>query len=140
MSKELTEKWKNGELPDDTYYIRCVDVGDNYISCNEEEYEKIDTYSDFDGRFIETDEDEIVEILAPVPSYDEYKKLQEQLKIAKATDESAHIRLYNERGETRKLQEQLKEANELINDYLHDAKDCFTFGRISRYKEKWGVK
>ena len=40
----------------------------------------------------------------------------------------------------KKLQEQLNEANELIKDYIHDAKDCFTIGRINRYKEKWGVK
>ena len=75
MTKTLTEQWKDGELPDGTYYIRCVDVGDNYISCNEEEYEKIDTYSGFDEHFIETNNDEIVEVLAPVPSYDEHKQL-----------------------------------------------------------------
>ena len=39
-----------------------------------------------------------------------------------------------------RLQEQMKEANELIKDYVHDANDCFTMGRIRRYLEKWGVK
>ena len=38
------------------------------------------------------------------------------------------------------LNEQLEEANELIKDYVHDANDCFTMGRIRRYLEKWGVK
>lgn len=42
--------------------------------------------------------------------------------------------------ENKRLQEQIKEANELIKDYVHDANDCFTMGRINRYKEKWGVK
>ena len=38
------------------------------------------------------------------------------------------------------LNEQLKEANELIKDYVHDANDCFTMGRIKRYLERWQVK
>lgn len=38
------------------------------------------------------------------------------------------------------LNGQIEEANELIKDYVHDANDCFTMGRIRRYLEKWGVK
>ena len=42
--------------------------------------------------------------------------------------------------ENKRLQEQLADANEVINDDLREANSCFAVGRIRKYKEKWGVK
>lgn len=63
--------------------------------------------------------DEVLKALGAV-SETEYKKLQEQLQIAKASDESAHIRLYNERGETRKLQKQLDIATKALKRIFYE--------------------
>ena len=64
MNKSLTEKWKDGELPEGTYYVMflCGRYG-TY------EFEKLKGFG-FDN-----DLAYIKEVLAPVPSYEEYKEL-----------------------------------------------------------------
>ena len=71
MSKELTEKWKAGKLKQAFYYLKFpdMDISEIYTLYDMEKF-----------RYVK-DSDKI-EVLAPVPSYDEYKKLQEQLKDA----------------------------------------------------------
>ena len=65
MSKELTEQWKNGTLPENWYYVHlksnwggidCIII--NY--CNE------------DGVFEEYPDEDIKEVLAPVPTYGKF--------------------------------------------------------------------
>ena len=74
MTKSLTEKWKDGELPEGEYFA---------ITTWSDEIHKLYFEGDY---FLDTevplDNSVIVEVLAPVPSYDEYKKLQVQLKEA----------------------------------------------------------
>jgi len=66
MSKELTEQWKKGKLPDGFYYVSIpgsvcgVSILDDY---------ELQVYKSV------RDSDKI-EVLAPVPSYDEYLYLK----------------------------------------------------------------
>ena len=60
----LTEQWKKGELPFGAYYV------------NRLEEQRIWLYNDRSKTHIF--EHEIYEILAPVPSYEEWKKMKEQ--------------------------------------------------------------
>jgi len=87
MSKELTEKWKNGELDDGWYYLKVKSELANCPVISEcvTNYSQLEPYSDF----YEYDDSHIKEVLAPVPSYDEHKelvskadKLEKQLAIA----------------------------------------------------------
>ena len=67
---DLTEQWKKGELPAGEYYIRYP-FGET-------------TTGVFDGKYWEFlfDNDEVKDILAPVPSYDEWQaKLEENTKL-----------------------------------------------------------
>ena len=83
MTKTLTEQWRNGTLPENWYYIHLESKWGNidYITIN---------YCDEDGVFEEYPDEDIKEVLAPVPSYDEYNELatkcsqlEEDVKILK---------------------------------------------------------
>ena len=104
MSKELTEKFKAGKLPLGYYYV------DNYIGWSKEVERIIIKYTG-----LETEQAQAKEVLAPVPSYDEIKCLQEQLK----------------------------EANAIIEDmrpFIQASMSRQTFTRILNYEDKCGVK
>lgn len=62
---DLTEQWEKGELPAGEYYIRYP-FGET-------------TTSVFDGKHWEYlfDNDEVKDVLAPVPSYEEWKSAYE---------------------------------------------------------------
>lgn len=88
MTKSLTEQWENEELKDGFYFIN-VDFGDG-------DYIDIVKYSATTKYFLRYRNDNIKEVLAPVPSYDEWqaeldsndellnvqKRLEKQLAIA----------------------------------------------------------
>ncbi|MBO7712636.1 MAG: hypothetical protein J6S85_03985 [Methanobrevibacter sp.] len=123
MTKTLTEKWKDGELPssDDehnwlSYYIMFKDGS---------------TYSDsyWRGQWGTADRNYIKEVLAPVLTYDEYKDI-----------EKGYIELCRE---CRRLQEQLKEANELLKEYGTESlweSLSLSCDEAYEYCKKWGVK
>ena len=71
MSKELTDKWKNGDLSDDGLYYWRISDGQELIK------NKLEMYA-----YRLCSDAEKIECLAPVPSYEEYKRLQEQIKEA----------------------------------------------------------
>lgn len=113
MTKTLTEQWREGTLPDGAYYI----LVDKYEQ-NEPEIDVGVCYnSNFEWWIVK-------EVLAPVPSYDENKKLQEQNADLSKTIE--------------RLQEQLKEANEIIANFrTYD----FTVNdeNAEEYQVKYGI-
>lgn len=77
MTKSLTEKWKDGELPDGYYYID--------YDTQQKIFEVEDGCATYQGLPAETyflNDVCLIKVIAPVPSYDEYKKLQEQLNEA----------------------------------------------------------
>ena len=67
----LTEQWKKGELPYGYYYIKTISGGEvidrYYRDCTD--YDLCEYGDVWENRF----EDEIKEVLAPVPSYEEWK-------------------------------------------------------------------
>lgn len=75
----LTEQWKKGELPEGWYYIRnkAHSIKFNqmalYIVYGEVKY------------WTECKDEDVEEVLAPVPSYEEWQKMKEQLEKAEAT-------------------------------------------------------
>lgn len=69
QKKTLTEQWREGTLSDDTYYWKVCK--ENRIA---DKYEMYDYTKVCDVNKIEC--------LAPVPTYDEYKKLKEQIEEA----------------------------------------------------------
>ena len=111
MTKTLTEQWKDMELEHGLYYVRSnynnIFVGLPY---------GINMMRVIDNGCF--DVDSIKEVLAPVPSYEEWKRLQEQLNEANEV-----IRYYD-----------IKEPK-YVEDGVVVAKDP-----AHRYLEKWGVK
>ena len=98
MSKTLTEQWKNGELKSGMYYWKLPN-NETFMAT----LYKMDEYK-------QTKDASKIVCLAPVPSYDEYKRLQEQLK----------------------------EANEVIDACCSLPETNWVV--IDSYKEKWSVK
>jgi len=82
MTKSPTEQWRDGNLPNGDYYIK---VRGNLSKKDFFTYDNC-----INGKWAFTDDGNIIDIIASVPSYDEYKelvrkadKLEEQLEIAK---------------------------------------------------------
>lgn len=82
MSKELTEKWKNGTLEDGYYYVK----NKHFLGGETEYYHVFPSGVKYWGG---CDDEDIEEILAPVPSYDQFvelvtkcHRLEKQLDIA----------------------------------------------------------
>ena len=86
---DLTEQWKKGELKKDKYWVK-------YRSG------KIDIWELSEGTPIES-RPEIVEVLAPVPSYEEWKQLRKWCEEFNALDVAK---------ENQQLKELLKECQE----------------------------
>ena len=117
MTKTLTEQWREGTLEKGFYYIKTRWFGcDNKWHYNKEQ--DID-YLDSDGEWCGVANDSVVEIIGPVPSYDEYKRLQEQL-----ADASKTIDYYDKK------------------DFHYTLADGTVMGAepAHKYKIKWGVK
>lgn len=72
MTKTLTEQWKNGELPDGLYYVKdWDDTIYRFVAKN-----KI-LWRDSNNPIYAS---ERIEVLAPVPSYEEWKTAKENLE------------------------------------------------------------
>ena len=105
-SEQLTEQWKKGELPAGWYYIKIADI----------------VFIDFfEGKVWKNKKDEYIdEVLAPVPSYDEWKAsenyidyLKQCISVYESKDKQATETsiAYNELlEENTKLKELLKEC------------------------------
>ena len=74
MTKSLTEQWRDGKLPNGDYYIK---VRGNLTK------KEFFTYDNcINGKWAYTLDGNVIDVIAPVPSYDEYQKLQKKLEIA----------------------------------------------------------
>ena len=74
MSKELTEQWRNGTLEEGWYYVHLKSEWGG-IDCT------TINYCDEDGVFEEYPDEDIKEVLEPVPTYAEFKNLKYNLKF-----------------------------------------------------------
>jgi hypothetical protein len=110
MSKELTEKWKNGELDGGIYYLLLRDgttVKDKTVYVVGEKQLRWH-YTSFDF---------VKEVLAPVPSYEEWHKVKD---LGLRPDYTDHIEKWEDCAKLTKkvqrLQKQLDIAKKALND------------------------
>lgn len=104
MSKELTEQYRNGTLPSDFYYFTN---GKDFYTIEHHQLKGLPAVKG-------------VEVVAKVPSYDEWKTAYECQLM--------------ESEEVLTLKEQLEEANAIIKS-LKDARSQ----SVNEYIEKYGV-
>ena len=108
-NEQLTEQMHKDELPEGWYYvIKTGDVEMLEYSCN--------CFLAVDVPLIDN---EVTEVLAPVPSYDELQNMNEAVNECMA----ANIKLVEQNAQ---LKELLKKANKFLKDYgfTFDGKDC----------------
>ena len=133
MTKTLTEQWREGKLQLSRYYAKFSDGSIDNITLSS----SISLY----------ESEHIKEVLAPVPSYEEICHLNKRLgELAKDIDE-LHSSFPDLVNDYKRLQEQLKEANEVIklydsNDFHYQTPDGVVMGAepAHKYLLKWGVK
>lgn len=138
MSKELTEQWWNGTLNGGIYYLLLRDgttVKDKTVYIVGEKQFRWH-YSSFDF---------VKEVLAPVPSYDEWAELQEASDgLSKTMFKSLMDRFVKADEERERLEEQLKEANEVIENMKLCMDDKYDYDCVAEdvdiYLEKWGLR
>ena len=148
MTKSLTEKWKDGELPEGEYFV---------ITTWSDEIRPLSFYGDcFSDTEVPLDNSVIVEVLSAVPSYYEYKELEtkcHQLKkeldiYKRAIERTDRIeKCLNQEGQIKNLQEQLKEANNVIKKYMSvvfeirsEEENPTVLQLAFDYLKRWGVK
>jgi predicted transcriptional regulator len=122
MTKTLTEQWKDGKLT----------FGKMYWCCDKEK--NIAKLVNINRKFFEWDiatdvTKDVKEVLAPVPNYEEFQLLQEQLDIVTEQRNDIHI-------DNQVLQKQLNEANRIIKKLYKESGNPIGL----YYLEKWGVK
>lgn len=84
---DLTEKWKKGELPVSEYYLLYKDG-----TTDREYYDWANVYGRVTEKGFSTDPNDIVKVLAEVPSYEEWKaKLEENTKLKELLKEAEKI-------------------------------------------------
>ena len=111
MTKTLTEQWREGTLPDGEYYVKTT------------RYKDVKWYLAMAGvlwydMYNPIYKDEVVEVLAPVPSYEENNDL-----VTKC----------------HQFEKQLAEANILIG-IMCPQMENETLQKCIEYAKKWGVK
>ena len=111
MTKTLTEQWREGTLPEDTYYVRFI--------CGR--YGVYD-FEQFKGFGFDNDLAYIEEILAPVPSYDEYCLLTKKAERADYLDEKLKYYTPEECLIIKGLEKRLAIATKALKDCYNDMK------------------
>ena len=111
MSKNLTEKWKKGELEDGCYYVKIKGDRDYMLSREDNHWYEFG----WDCCFLDED---VVEVLAPIPSYDLFVELTEKDK------------------ENAKLKELLKEWVKFYPIVLYEYEDTLKTKDIIELREK----
>lgn len=124
MSKELTEQWRNGKLPQGYYYFKTSEgVVIGYIR----------TALKYPYGGYRCAIDDVREALSEVPDYTEWKQTEEQVQnLQRMVEQECSKRC--------ELEEQLKEANDVLKQ-IADTRN-FQYGHkfAQSYIKKWGVK
>lgn len=102
---DLTEKWKKGELPEGWYWVKRV----TWSECINMLYNWSDTFLDGD---VPVDNDNIIEVLAKVPDYEEWQALNQNLDSTMQTNKA--------------LCKKLAELKELLRECKGIFDECFS--------------
>ena len=111
---DLTGKWKNGELESGYYYVIVKEEFSN----------RIDFYNSSATIWSYHSNDVINQVLAPVPSYEEWKFASEQL--------NKNGTWYTERS-----YKELKKENQKLKELLKECRDVAEFTKTIVNKHKW---
>ena len=132
----LTELWQKGELPEGWYYLKVDEEIANYPVIAECVIDYALGHTD--SYFFDYDEGNLEQVLAPVPSYDEWQEsekyinsLEEKIKIYERK-EKQHTNDSIAYNELSKENEKLKEAVELIEKGLQEIIEGYRMTPISR--------
>ena len=142
MTKTLTEQWRDGELECGYYYIKVNP------KCGQDTV--VAYYVNFEGYFYTRlgawRNDVIKEVLAPVPSYDEWQESQKKRAL---WFDKYKIETYKLEQKIQELEKQIKEANNLflqIQNKLENEPEEKTmtetriYESIDVYLTKWAGK
>ena len=99
MSKALTEQWRNGNIQETYYYVKCPW-----------------SEGEVDIRYVHNGVDDWKEIVEPVLSYHDLCELKQELEICKDDKADLYAKLCN-------ALMQLEEANKLLKG-LYDDSSC----------------
>ena len=108
MSKELTEQWRNGTLENGFYYVKIY----NDVVVTSEYFKDID-----DEYFYNLNYDEVVEVLAPVPTYDQFSQMVKKVERLEQLLESETLAKQEGVEIVAELEYRLKEAENVIKFY-----------------------
>lgn len=134
---DLTEQWKKGELPYGYYYIKTISGGEvidrYYRDCTD--YDLCEYGDVWENRF----EDEIIEVLAPVPSYEEWQPFTDSYFKGLSTKDIAElakksIRLTKQHCDDNERIEKLGEENQQLRKW------CEEFNTLDVAKENQQLK
>ncbi len=121
---DLTELWKKGKLPEGYYYVKD---GDNMIA------EYLDGYFYNDGVPMTSFSGGVDEVLAPVPSYEEWQAKLEENERLKHDVGNLGYKIKNQRKEIErqiaqnaKLKELLKECAHYVNHRFLETRETLT--------------
>ena len=134
MSKELTEQWRNGNIQETYYYVKCPW-----------------SEGEVDIRYVHNGVDDWKEIVDNVPSYPDLCELKQELEICKDDKADLYAKLCN-------ALMHLEEANKLLKGLYDDSPCQFDHhgycqehgstdgnyicvqGELKEYLERYGVK
>lgn len=124
---DLTEKWKTGELEEGYYYIK-VNKNLSYV--------EVDYYHIFgETKYWSGNDDEnISEVIAPVPTYEELQSLKEENARLKERDEVFSVLIENLHGLQQEKWHDLVEhgTREQRLDFLRNMEKHTLFGAIDK--------
>ena len=100
---DLTEQWNKGELPEGDYYIKRRN---GYLP-----YDNIDSH----GVWRNSIDEDIIEVLAPVPSYEEWQRIFHYASKYEYEYTSCAMDYENLKQENAELKDLLKLAKGLMN-------------------------
>ena len=96
---DLTEQWKKGELEQGWYYINSGDIDYKYSKYNSAD-------------FFVTPHEDIKEVLAPVPSYEEWQATETSIAYNELAEENEELKTEN-KWYSEQLNESVKQYDNL---------------------------
>lgn len=110
---DLTEQWRKGELPDGWYWVKKKTC-EEYI---DKVYFWYDTFIDGD---VPLDNDKVIEVLAHVPSYEEWQALNGNMDSTMQTNKALCKKLAELKELLRECRNSLEEQSNVRKLYESD--------------------